>query len=196
MHKVSYCSEGHLEIERKNCVILSFLFLHSLTEFEFFLQHLLGNARSVCLPTDYTLTAWAHLSAGRGTPHLGLNLRWSLAGGSDVEGQSHGRPGRQILHPGFFSFWVFIKTEVYERPVENLNRLKCCMLTAFVWSTTCLPTHWWNWCPGISCSVTMVGATLKCTDVLNRSLIFFMYFINANRISIKTGIKYLATKWL
>ena len=51
--------------------------------------------------------------------------------------------GRQILHPWiFFSFWGFIKTEVYERPVENLNRLKCRTLTAVRMVNNMLANTW------------------------------------------------------
>ena len=53
-----------------------------------------------------------------------LWTRSFLAGGSDVEGPSHGDRGRQILHTWISFFWGFIKTEVYKRPVENLNILK------------------------------------------------------------------------
>ena len=42
----------------------------------------------------------------------------------------------------FVSFWGFIKTEVYERPVENLNRLKCRMLTAVCMVNNMLANTW------------------------------------------------------
>ena len=42
----------------------------------------------------------------------------------------------------FFSFWGFIKTDVYERHVENLNRLKCRMLTAVRMVNNMLANTW------------------------------------------------------